>query len=1631
MKIARSGFIAVFLLLTGLISLRAQVNASFTVNYQGINCTPATVSFTNTSTGIAPLSFEWNFGINSGVNSTLTHPSVTYLGCGTFKVVLKVTNGLSEVAYDTVPVTIYCTPKANISTSALTGCLPLNVQFTDVSIQGSGAINNSFWDFGDGNTGSGTSPIHLYTISGCKNVTLIITDTNGCTDDTTINNLICVKSKPKASFTSSATNSCGAPFIVNYRSTSTGTNPMKYQWTFNGGTPSNSVLGNPSVTYNTAGLFDVRLVVTDSAGCTDTIQKSNYASVAGNVADFSFSGNSGCLPFVMQVSGISSSAPLSWSWTTNPAAIPSSANTQDATFTFNDAETYQVCLAITYSGNCIANKCTTVTVNNIPEASFMVSGNIPTCKPPLTVDYTNTSSVWQGLTYQWLFPGGIPDTSSLPNPPSVVYPQCGSYHATLIVSSGPSCTDTFSMQDVANIDCPSSQFTASPATGCTPLLTTFNSTGIIGSPAFWKWNFGDTSNPDSVQSTIPNPTHLFTDIGCYTVRLIVGNLQGCVDTLIDSNVVCVGIRPKADFTASPVVTCAYQKVSFTNTSSGLTGNNTFAWDFLDSPPFDVLSTDKDPLYLYPDTGWFSISLITCNNGCCDTIRKDSFVHILPPIANVDVSRDCTNPMSVKLSGANAKGADTYLWSVAGGVVNAPYDSVTTVTFPADGSYQASLIVHNNLTGCNDTAIVPIDIVTVKANFVSSDTNVCLPNKVCFSNQSVNTVSYQWKIFDSSGRQKFSLTQRQPCVNFSIPDDYDIILIAADTNRCTDTVKKIKYISVHQLNLSLAGDITSGCIPLSVVFSSGTTSTGNIVASYLWDFGDTLSGTLDTSTLANPTHTYTSSGYYNVTLIAADEKGCMDTLQMPQYIHAIKPRISFSADTTVCLGQQVCFDNSSTGRNLSYQWDFGDNKISSVTAPCHPYDTAGKYGVTLIGTDKGGCTDTLYKTDYIHVTNPQADFAPDSAASSCPPLKVTFRNLSAGTDNTTEYEWLFGDGSNSDVKHPFHIYNQAGYFDVTLIISNSSGCTDTIRYDSLIHVSGASATYTVTPDSGCAPLNVCFIAHSGSAAVYTWDFGNGNVHIGADSSVCYEYTSQGIYYPAVILNDGAGCIYSFPLDTVTVGGPVVLWRSSNTTICDSGWIQFNDLSISYDTITGYKWLFSERNKGLLDSSVIQNPVYFFDTAGVYTVTLSVTTKSGCIGSFYDTILVTANPGVFISAPDSACVETAVTFTDFILHLSTVTSLRWNFGDPLSGTNNTSVLRSPQHTYYNPGIYTVTLIVLSSGGCEDTATVYVTVLESPSVLLTNNTTVCKGLSVQLNASGGDDYLWSPSMYLDNPTVANPNCTPLATVTYTVTGFNTFGCADAATVTVDLYLPAIKTVSQNVNICKGRSAQLNASGGSAYSWIPGDGLNHSGIANPVATPNSTTTYQVIVFDSICSSADTLPVVVTVLQLPTASAGPDGVITVGESYPIQATATDSVLWTPAASLSCTTCEDPVASPIQTTVYTLTTISSGGCRNSDEVIVTVICNGESLYIPNIFSPNGDGKNDAYSVNSEGKIRLTYLRIYNRWGEMVFETDEWNQGWDGTFKGQQLPPAVYVYYLQALCDNGDIIKRQGNITLVR
>jgi gliding motility-associated-like protein len=182
-----------------------------------------------------------------------------------------------------------------------------------------------------------------------------------------------------------------------------------------------------------------------------------------------------------------------------------------------------------------------------------------------------------------------------------------------------------------------------------------------------------------------------------------------------------------------------------------------------------------------------------------------------------------------------------------------------------------------------------------------------------------------------------------------------------------------------------------------------------------------------------------------------------------------------------------------------------------------------------------------------------------------------------------------------------------------------------------------------------------------------------------------------------------------------------------------------------------------------------------------------------------------------------------------------------------------------------------------------------------------------------------------------------------------------------------------------------------------------------------------------------------ITVFPYPTVNAGPNLIISAGAQVilnPAYSADIVSWAWTPSSGLSCTGCPAPSASPQNTTSYTISVVNNGGCAASDQVTVIVTCSNENVFIPNTFSPNNDGANDVFYPRGRGLFKVQSMRIFNRWGEMVFEktnfaANDASAGWNGNYRGIRANEDVYTYIIEIICNNSEIIPFKGNITLIQ
>lgn len=1488
----KRGFIAqVILCVLALLPLHVWAQAptaAFTANNTS-GCSPVVVQFTDQSTG-NPTSWSWDLG--NGGSSTLQNPGATYITPGTYRVILTATNSNGSTK-DTAFITVYAAPSIAFSTDTTDACGTKTVTFSNTTNPNAAGAVTYQWDFGDGDSSTVMSPTHTYNTAGTFTVTLVVTNSNGCTNTLTKTNYITVKAAPTANFTTANTASCSAPFNVSFTNSSIAASA--YSWTFGDGNSSTAT--NPSNNYTSSGSYNVTLIATDTAGCTDTLTKNAYINVGTVNAGFTSSGPY-CRGQQISFTNTTSPGPGTSIWDYGDASgLDTITNGLHA---YANSGTYTVTLVEVYS-NCNDTTTAVVNINNNPSLSFTTTDTIG-CTVPFNATFTNTSLGTN--TYLWNFGDG---NSSTATSPTHTYTSTGIYNVQLIGTNAAGCSTSYTLNNIVKLQQPSGSLQLAPATVCPGETVQFSAT--VNAPFFatnYSWDFGDGNSTSCTSCSAI--AHTYATAGSYTVRLIYNTSSSCTDTL--QTFVTVNTKPTANFTGTPLSICPGGNVTFTNTSTNAT---TYLWGFDDGST----STATNPIHGFPSTGDYTITLIANNGGCKDTLVRSSYVTVELPEAKFGASYTCANRLAYTFTDSSI-GANTYSWNFGDGNTSTTSGTVTH-TYAAPGTYPVSLTVTNTSNGCNHVYTDTIVISSLLASdFTVSDTTTCQGQTITFqrTNATEPGLYYTWVLsgtrYPWQGKNNFQN-------GILPPGSHTIKLVVSDSAGCADSVVKTNYIKVGGFNMDFTANKVTACRLEKIIFDDNTVPGAFPIVNWYWDFDDNTDANRSNDTVS---HVFNNNKTYHIKLAVTDANGCTDTLVKQNFIETHSPTANFyTNDTIVCAGDTIDFVNNSGGSSFTALWDFGDGTTSTVVDPPNKtYATTGNYTVKLTITDAYGCLDSLIKVDYISVQKPTAAFTMSDSVAACPPLTVYFTNNST---LSSTHAWTFGNNTQSNLTNPSTTYTYPGIYTVKLVAVNVAGCKDSTTKN--VTINGPTGTVSYSPTSGCSPVTVNFTATANNTASYIWDLNNGYSQTTSSGTFSYTYTSAGVFVPNLILSDGGSCQVPLQLnDTVYVDTMSADFTfTAAGTLCNTDTIYFDDTIVtSYTSVADREWDFGDGTY-----STAEDPSHYYSLPGNYTVSLIVSNTTGCKDTITKVVTINQLPTVNITASDDSICPGQP--TGALLTATGASTYIWTPATGLSCTNCSNPNANP------PGSTTYTVIGTDTNGCVDTTTQIIVVNPKPAISVSNNVIICTGASTQLQATGATTYTWTPTTGLSCTNCANPVASPSATDTFTAIGANIYGCTDTGSVIVTVITKPVVSAGSNQTICAGDTATLIATGANNYTWTPTGTLSCSSCDTTQAFPATTTVYTVIgVAGNNC--ADTADVTVNVNPLPTISAGTDKTICIGSSTSLTATGGTSYTWTPATALSCTNCASPTASPTTTTTYTVVGTDGNSCSDTDQVVVNV-----------------------------------------------------------------------------------------------
>lgn len=1167
--------------------------------------------------------------------------------------------------------------------------------------------------------------------------------------------------------------------------------------------------------------------------------------------------------------------------------------------------------------------------------------------------------------YSWTGPNGFTDNTQIV---SVTDP--GTYYCTILSknTSGAYCTSTLDITISGNPSNPVASFTSTNT--CLGTASQFIDKSTISGSTItsWLWDFGDGST-----STQKNPTHTYASSGNFTVSLTVTTAEGCDATITQT--VKVSKAP----TLSTSVTnenCGLKDGTASVNATGGSGSYTYSWS---STPVQTTATASGLA-----SGSYTV---TVDDGNCSATAIATVTSKAGPTLTMSSTDEYCGAKdgtaSVKASGGT--GSYTYSWN------SSPVQTTSTATGLNSGSYTVTVddgtCSATGTVSVNAAAAPTLSFTTTKENCGASDGTATVT-----ASGGTGTFTYSW---NTSPIQTTKTATALASGTYTVTVDDGNCTVTGNT---TITSNNSPSLTVSSTNTTCSNP--NGTATVSVSGGTGTYS-------YSWNTSP-LQTTATASSL-NP-------GTYTVTV---DDGICpvSSTVSVIADPYAVVPQSDFGFNY-VCLNEATVFSDLSNTygtTTTTWQWDFGDGNSSSLQSPYHSYTTAGTFNVTLTITNQYNCSSTLTQPTTVHPL-PQTNFSVNPVCLNQFSILTDATTIASG--NINSWAWDLGDGSLSANQSPSHAYSQPGTYTITLITTSDNGCKDTLSKNTTVNPLPVAEFNSLSVcQNEATPFTDLSSISSGSIVSWNWSLGDGNSS--ALQSPSHTYASPGNYSVTLMATSDQGCTASM-IHTASVNtNPSSNFSVNNVCQYDEA-IFTNTSTIGTGSISGYEWDFGD---GI--TSTLSSPNHQYAQAGTYTVSLIAISGSSCSDTLLQSVTIYAVPQAALTT-SNVCDKQQASFTDASNANSTlITSWQWDFGNA-----GTSTEQNPALSFPSSGSYATQLVVITNDGCSDTANGSIQIYPLPIVDYTTNNVCLNAPSTFSNLtylSSGNVSSWQWDYGNGNSSTSqSPTYTYPADGVYNVTLVATtdMGCIDSITQVLTIYpLPVVDFIADKYNGCVDldinftNNSTISSTTIKSYYWDFGDGAT-STASNPSYTYTVAGTYTVSLVatsDKGCVDQNDYPTTIEAYALPVAgfSASPDYISILKPKVEFSnSSSADAISWNWYFG-------DEVVSDLENPSHTyadtgnyqvwLTVSNQYGCVDSISDIIRV--NPDAiLYIPNAFSPNGNGTNDYFTPKGLGILEYR-MDIFDRWGYKIFTTNDMNIGWDGTKSGGPAQEDVYVYHI--------------------
>ncbi|MDI1353523.1 MAG: PKD domain-containing protein [bacterium] len=1248
-------------------------------------------------------------------------------------------------------------------------------------------------------------------------------------------------------------------------------------------------------------------------------------------------------------------------------------------------------------------------------------------------------------SYQWDGPGVVSNTNACISVSTTGVYTC----QTILVPGcpGPTFTHTLNTYPI-----PSITFTPSTNGNCSNQYT-FAGTSTIsaGTVPTYTYSFGDNGS-----GLGPNATHSYPPpgAGTYTVTLKATTSRGCKD----STKQVITIYPFPVIAFSPPSYCVNSLVQFTNTSAvpvvvGVPPGtvNTFTWNLGNGQSSNL----QNPTSTYSTNGTYTITLGATSDQGCTTTSSQTLGIFPPPVLNFTANPLCDingTGFTPFTSTAVASGSIiSYFWRFGDGGTSTLQNPIHFYT--AAGIYT---ITYKGTTNhfCVDSVSKTFSISpTPTVAFSTTSLNACAPQFTFTNNSTIpppSSISYSWSF---GGTNTSTLTS--PSYSFPSVGNYTVQLIGTSNLGCADTA--LQVITIYPF------PVVSVSLPVSCennVITVTTTPLSGTISAFNWDFGDPLSGALNTSTLQSPAHTYSTVAIYTLSLAMVSAQGCPLSYTNTISVHP-KPTPALNFFPADACTTTFSFVNNSgfsppppPGNTISsYSWNFGGVNTSTLTSPVYVFPGPGLYTVTLLASSNFSCQALDSKTLAIY-PYPTASL---SVLNSCLNIPAVFNGTFSLSQvpfpgTVPSYTWNFGDGNSDNTLSPTHSYTTFGTYPISFGVTSNQGCVRTVTANLTIHPLPTTLNFNFF--NPCFGTPVTFSSNvlmppGSSITGYKWDFDDDGSINSTAINPAYTYTAPGSYTVELRIVTNNNCIDSVrkPLTVYDVPTSVI----STTNVCFKTGTPFSASSSSPgigSIMSSYFWNFGN---GQFGNS--QAGIHNYTSAGTYTISLTTVNNNSCTNTSSGLVTVHQLPVADFNA-NPVCLGSLTSFTNIssIGVPDLILKYRWNFG---TGWED-SVNFNPTKAFPASGNYSVKLEIQSNHQCNATQTKNIIVYGNPIANFANST-ICVGDNITFyNLSSTSDGTISSNIWDFNGDGIVDYIGESPKFTYGINGSFTaklevktnYGCTASKTKQLFANPKAVPVFTSDKKsgcptLCVNfKSLSYITTGTFTSRWDFGDGgpggtftdMNHCFDAGSYGVSLKLTT------DSGCVSSRIEPGFITVYSNPVAAFSVDPP-EIDEDDP-----TINVYSDASSNTSFTKYFISDGTSYESKNFTHYIKNMG--KKTKPMIVQIVRTPQGcadtvykvldikpvyvLYVPNVFTPNDDGTNDFFVPKGVGILKFS-MQIFDRWGHMVWDTNDFTTTWDGSEKGGTQPIKEDVYTWKAQVT--DIFNKNhylvGHVSVVR